>query len=796
MSASSVGQIYLDLGVNASGFQKQMNGITGIAKKAGKLLAGVFAVKAVTNFAKECLKLGSDLAEVQNVVDVTFGSMREQVNEFARNAITTFGLSEKVAKEYMGQLGAMSKAFGNTTEAAYEQAEALTGLTADVASFYNLSTDEAFTKMKAVYTGETEALKSLGVVMTQAALDEFALAKGYGKTTAKMSEQEKVALRLAFVRDRLSGAAGDFARTSGGWANQTRVLSLRFDALKASLGQGLINVLTPAIRLLNELMAKLQVVADGFRDFTAAIFGDAGGTEAVAEAMSSSSGDVAAGLASGEDSAKSIKKSLAPFDDFNILSSNKSGSSGSSGSSSGSNSGMGETSKDTKKASGFAEKLLKFLGDIKSKMQELANVSGLSALWEKMLISVNNTKKGISNLFDSVRNAIQNSAPSLEGFRQSVSNAFLAISSTVTTMWGDMWQKCSENFAAFTAENAPAIEEYITNLTTTFADFGMFVSGIFDDIFGSILSWWEGDGLRIFDEVLSVIDDIKKWALDLYNSCIFPIIQGCITELKRLWDEHLKPLWDDLLEFFTSVGDVLKALWDTLLKPVVDWFVNNVGPKIAKKFNEIAKFAGGLLGTIVDMVRGAIKAMTGLMTFIRGVFTLDWKLAWKGIKQYFTGIWDGIWAAVKGTVNLIIDGLNSLWSGLYSALRKIVNGVGGLIKDLGEFFGADWGWEIPAEAPKIPRLATGGYVAANTPRLAIVGDNKREGEIISPESKIAAAVAAGMAQVLSKLQQAQAVAPNRSQPVVIKIGEDDFWTGFIDFHNSVVRRTGESPLLV
>ncbi len=213
---------------------------SGTFKKAGIVLAGAFAVKQIVDFGKECIELGSDLSEVQNVVDVTFPKMKAQVNDFAKSAAGNFGLSETMAKKFTGAYGAMSKSFGFTEKEAYNMSTALTGLAGDVASFYNLSQDEAYTKLKSVFTGETETLKDLGVVMTQNALDAYAMANGYGKVTAKMSEQEKVALRYKFVQDQLSASAGDFLRTSDSWANQTRLLSLQFESLKASIGQGLI----------------------------------------------------------------------------------------------------------------------------------------------------------------------------------------------------------------------------------------------------------------------------------------------------------------------------------------------------------------------------------------------------------------------------------------------------------------------------------------------------------------------------------------------------------------------------
>ena len=251
--ADSVGQIGLDLVVNKNNFESQMNGIQGLAAKAGKALAAAFAVKKIIDFGRSAVQLGSDLTEVQNVVDVTFPRMSKQVDDFAKNAAQSFGLSETMAKKFTGTFGAMAKAFGFSEGAAYDMSTTLTGLAGDVASFYNLSQDEAYTKLKSVFTGETETLKDLGIVMTQNALDSYAMANGYGKVTAKMSEAEKVALRYKFVQDQLALATGDFTRTSDQWANQVRLLQLNFDSLKATIGQGLINVLTPVIQVINTI---------------------------------------------------------------------------------------------------------------------------------------------------------------------------------------------------------------------------------------------------------------------------------------------------------------------------------------------------------------------------------------------------------------------------------------------------------------------------------------------------------------------------------------------------------------
>lgn len=240
------------------------SGLAGGFKKLGAAIVAAGVVDKIIDIGKEAVNLGSDLQEVQNVVDVTFTTMSEKVTDFAKDAKKTAGLSEKMAKQYVGTFGAMADAFGFAEEEAYEMSTTLTQLSGDVASFYNLSQDEAMNKLKGVFTGETEALKELGVVMTQAALDNYALANGFDKTTASMTEQEKVALRYDFVLDQLSAASGDFARTQEGWANQTRLLDLQWEELLTTMGSGLITTLTPGLQFLNDtVLPALQNAVEG-----------------------------------------------------------------------------------------------------------------------------------------------------------------------------------------------------------------------------------------------------------------------------------------------------------------------------------------------------------------------------------------------------------------------------------------------------------------------------------------------------------------------------------------------------
>ena len=181
------------------------------------------SVKAIVGFGKSCIDLGSDLTEVQNVVDVTFGTMNKQVDKFAKGAIKQFGLSETAAKRYTSTMGSMLKSMGLTTEQAYDMSTTMTGLTGDMASFYNLDAETAFEKIRSGISGETEPLKQLGINMSVANLEAYALAQGITTSYNSMTQAEQAMLRYNYLLDATADAQGDFARTSGGCGPTRRV---------------------------------------------------------------------------------------------------------------------------------------------------------------------------------------------------------------------------------------------------------------------------------------------------------------------------------------------------------------------------------------------------------------------------------------------------------------------------------------------------------------------------------------------------------------------------------------------
>ena len=261
-------ELRIILSVNgAQGYVNAMNQVTqatgGFDASAGKLmstLASLVSAAAIVKFSKQCITAASDLQEVANVINVTFGESAAIVDEWAKTSAASFGLSETSAKRYIGTYGTMATQFGYTREQAASMGVELTKLTGDVASFYNIDEKLASVKLKSIFTGETETLKELGVVMTEVNLNAYAMEKGLGKTLKEMTEHEKVALRYSFVMDKLSHAQGDFARTSDGWANSVRLLKLNLENLKIEIGNELLPVAGQGLALVNKGLKAISPV--------------------------------------------------------------------------------------------------------------------------------------------------------------------------------------------------------------------------------------------------------------------------------------------------------------------------------------------------------------------------------------------------------------------------------------------------------------------------------------------------------------------------------------------------------
>lgn len=719
MADESVGQIGLDLTVNDRSFKKQMTGIQGMAKKAGAALAAAFAVKKIIDFGASCIELGSDLAEVQNVVDVTFPRMSKKVDEFAQKAAGSFGLSETMAKKFTGTFGAMAKAFGFNEQAAYEMSTALTGLAGDVASFYNISQDEAYTKLKSVFTGETESLKDLGIVMTQSALDSFALANGFGKTTAKMSEAEKVALRYKFVTEQLTTASGDFIRTSDGWANQVRILQLQFDSLKATIGQGLINVLTPVIKVINLIINKLMSLANAFKSLTDMFAGKksggggaavaAAGMEDVAESADNAGTAMGGAGSAAKKAAKDIKGATSGIDELNVIQAPNSG--GSSGGAGGGYAAdefdMGEV--DT---SAIDEMDSKYQGLI-DKARELASLfkGGFNIAFGNKDV-LDSIRQSISNIGQSLKDIFLD--PAVVSAADEFLNRFVFNLGKVAGSTASIGASIADNLlggiSLYLEQNKERLIEYIvamfdigSRISEISGRFSTAVATIFESFRSSSAKQITADIIGIFSEgfmgvtelagtfaadlldvltgpIINNADYIKSTLEDTFSaiepifSTIKSVIEEAFTKISNAYNDHVAPMLMSFKKGFSEITEKLLDAYNQYILPVIS--------EMSQRFQEFhEQYLSPLIDRFLDFTGKVADAIT---------------VVWENFLKPFV-LWfiEAMAPIIGNALSGLVDMFFGWWEGISETLGHVFDALGGLMDFITGIFTGDWekAWE-------------------------------------------------------------------------------------------------------
>lgn len=250
----------------ASAALDQLEDRTNKSTDAFSRLAKAIGLVMIARKALDTIKTGidyaSDLAEVQNVVDVTFGSATEAINSWSKECLAAYGMNEVSAKRYAGTIGAMLKSSGLAGDAIVDMSKDMVGLAGDMASFYNLDLETAFEKIRSGISGETEPLKQLGINMSVANLEAYALSQGITTAYNEMSQAEQVMLRYNYLMSTTADAQGDFARTQDSYANQTRLLSESWLEFTGVMAEQLLPVLTTIVSWLNNIVAFLTENAD------------------------------------------------------------------------------------------------------------------------------------------------------------------------------------------------------------------------------------------------------------------------------------------------------------------------------------------------------------------------------------------------------------------------------------------------------------------------------------------------------------------------------------------------------
>lgn len=599
--------------------------------KLGKAVSFTAIAYGLVKITKAAVNAASDLEEVQNVVDVAFGSMADEVNAFAETALTSFGLSSLQAKQFASTFMAMSNSMGIGAEDGKNMSLQLTALAGDLASFYNVSQDVANTALKSVFTGETETLKKFGITMTEANLNAFALSQGITKSYSAMSQAEKVALRYNYVLSTTAQVQGDFARTSDSWANQTRILKQQWIELLAILGQGVEKILKPVVKVLNTMLSSLIAVGNSI----AKVFGGkvTNKTETQVKDTADSAGALDGNIQDATQSAKELSRTIAGFDELNILTENKTETTDSSTSTT-TNLNIAEFKVDDKEVDGqltdaqskiekFLEQIKKDLASWKLTLPELklnfdkeAALEDLKSIGSNILSTIGNMGDfviriaidvandldigrlgndvlGLVNSFTGLASSITGAVlPALESFyRVGLSPLVQAIGEVASAIL--QWTSGQlDDWAAWFNKNKEDIKTFATNL-------GLVVAPL----------------TTIIGEILKVSWDILAKALDLVNQALQKIAEAILsldqTKLQAIVYSLLtlagiKFGTDAVLgikTFFDALGtDVVGGLTDKLA--YLEGYVTGDG-KITKAFTDFGNKIKGVFALLGETTFGA-----------------------------------------------------------------------------------------------------------------------------------------------------------------------------------------------
>lgn len=716
--ATSVGAVSVDLTLNDTNYDKQLNSkikssenaFSSSFKKIGGIIAGAFAIKQVAAFTKECIssasKVQSAFTGLNSIVQGTgnpFAQAQDFINKYTADGLVSI---EETATAYKNLLSRGydasqiedvlsrlkdSAAFGR--QASYDLGEAVVTATEGLKNENSILVDNA---------GVTKNVAKMW--------EEYA--KSIGKSSNDLTQAEKIQAEYNGIMNETRFQVGDAAAYTKTFSGQIQQLKFNFNQMTVAIGkvvtpiaQLFIPVINSAINAITSLFKKLQVVMSTFGlKMPDVVQKTSNSISMIGSSAKDSAKDAVA-------SAKKISKAFSRLDEINVLKPSSSADSSSDTSGSGvmnvDNTSIAPTMDDSK--------LLSCIENIKNKIKEMWN----SAPVQSFVGAVTSAGNFIWEFWKTLgENFVSNVSTTWNNIKNSVSNSVSNMSVLWTNFWNDTklaidaWgpQITSGVAGVFNSIWVDTIDPTIQIITSAWESFTKILSDL-----------WNEYGEPLVNNIGEFVQKTIDLFQSIWDNVLEPIITPFLETLSWLWDEHLKGLIEEVSTFIVKLTNGALEIYNNVIEPIVSWLLEKLSPA----FTYIGGIISGVFGTAVafisDSVKSAFKILNGIIDFITGVFTGNWKKAWNGVKNIFKGIIDGLANIFKTPINFIIDGINAF------------------IKGLNKIKIPDW---VPVVGGKgfnintIPKLAQGGYARANNPQLAIVGDNKREGEIVSPESKI------------------------------------------------------------
>lgn len=314
---------------------------------------------------------------------------------------------------------------------------------------------------------------------------------------------------------------------------------------------------------------------------------------------------------------------------------------------------------------------------------------------------------------------------------ESIEPIAIAIEDLATRVWnslGPLWEEHIQPLVA-------SIGDVLAPVIDTIGTLWQVLSELFQNTLSDLGDLWDGLIVPVISDLIDMLSALAKTVKKLWTEFVGPVIEHILKSLTNLWKNTISPIITKIGSIIGGLADIIMGLWNNVLSPVINWIVDVFGPSFTDVFNTIWDVICQVIDDIGDVVDGLLQILGGIIDFIAGVFTGDWKRAWSGIKNIFAGILNSMISVFEGAVNLIISGFNSLISFLWSGMKAAVNVILGTIEDIADFIGFDIHirWTTPPPAIgyiSLPRVefAQGGVVTG--PTNALIGEGHYDEAVI------------------------------------------------------------------
>jgi phage-related protein len=797
-----------------------------------KLFNAALAGLAIGNFVKDSVSQAMSVESSVFQISRILGKNAIEFGDWAETQAKAFGIARAEAYKYGAVYGNLISGFSKNIQETAKYTKELIKASAITASATGRTMEDTMERIRSGLLGNTEAIEDLGIYAQVAMLKSTKAFKEFsnGKTWDQLDFQTQQQIRLMSILEQVNTKYGD--SLAGTTATKQMMFVATLKNIQLNLGQAFLPIYNIVLPALTALANQIENITAKIAAFSQALFGmnDAQAkTSAVSENAKTNIADMGKEV---QKAGKKAKGSLAGFDQLNTLSKETSDNMENMANASGMSIGNQQNNQSPKTfeaieqakkvMSGLSSILKQNFGsnvsqafdNISNSIKTLSSVAGgfLGTIWNLFkssfldILASKNWSETIDNIkwaIDSMGGAISNAISVISEFLKIIDNtsknAFPSLQDGLASLGGGFLNFKTDAFALGIAivndsldllkkalrDNSDSFTNILTPAAKIAGDMMNIVGQIFSGTADLIKRTYTNNIEPLKNLILDVFGTFMSLINDLANKWIYPLLLPAIEETKKIIGPAFAEISKSVSSSIGSIIEILKLYWEKNLKPLVKWIQDNIVPVLGPVFTAIGKTIGDVFSSAISLVKNLFGALDGILQFISGTMSADWEKAWNGMAKVFENVWKGLVNVARIPLNSIIRMINSMFDKL-NAIKIDIPAVD--IPGIGKMGGSKIGFPSIPKINEIPALANGGITDVNNPFLSIIGDNKRQREVVAPLDELTKI----MLTAINQSQQTKQ--SNTKQDFVFQINGREFARIASDEINNLSRSLGVSVI--